>query len=97
MQKVFCVYFLTNKPKGVIYIGVTSDLQKRIYEHKNSIKSGFVSKYKLYKLVKYEVFDSAEYAIQNEKKLKNLSRAKKIEIIEKDNPTWQDLSFEVLS
>ena len=86
---------MSNKKGGVIYIGVTSNLIKRGYEHKTEATEGFTKKYKLKSLVYYEMFDDIETAILYEKKLKNISRAKKIEIIERMNPEWKDLYAEI--
>ena len=89
------VYILTNYEDTTLYIGVTSDLPKRIYEHKNKLLKGFSSKYNLKKLVYYEIFDSIEDAIQREKKLKNWHREWKINLIKGMNPEFKDLSDEI--
>ena len=86
------VYIMFNKKLGTLYIGVTTDIVKRIYEHKNKILKGFTSKYNLDKLGYYEVFDDIENAILREKQLKAGSRENKIKLIEKINPDWKDLS-----
>ncbi len=85
------IYIMTNKPNGILYIGVTSDLAKRAYEHKNSVVTGFTSTYNLKFLVYYEVFDDIKNAIEREKQLKNWHRDWKINLIEKVNPYWNDL------
>jgi putative endonuclease len=85
------VYLLTNKTDNVIYTGVTNDLQKRIYEHKQSLIKGFTSKYNTNKLVYYEAFDDIESAISREKQIKSGSRQKKISLIESINPGYKDL------
>jgi len=85
------VYIVTNRPKGTLYIGVTSDLIKRIYQHKSHEIEGFSRKYGTDKLVYYELFDDTEIAIKREKQLKNWQRAWKMELIEKANPEWSDL------
>jgi putative endonuclease len=85
------IYIMTNKPNGILYIGVTSDLVKRAYEHKNSVVAGFTSTYNLKFLVYYEVFDDIKNAIEREKQLKNWHRDWKINLIEKVNPYWNDL------
>jgi putative endonuclease len=90
-EKLFCVYIMTNQDNNVLYVGVTSNLPKRVYEHKNHLAEGFTSKYNVEKLVYYETSPSAEGAILREKQLKSGSRAKKIALIEKDNPAWCDL------
>jgi putative endonuclease len=85
------VYMMSNKYHGTIYIGVTSDLIKRVWEHKEKLVKGFTERYNLSSLVWYEVHDSIVSAIESEKKLKNLHRTKKIAIIEQSNPLWHDL------
>ncbi len=85
------VYILTNKVRGTFYIGVTSDLVGRIFEHKNGIYKGFTSKNGIDKLVWYEKCETMESAIQREKSLKRWKRVWKIALIEKFNPDWQDL------
>ena len=91
MKKSY-VYFLTNKSNTVIYIGVTSDLLKRIYQHKTKEFKGFTSKYNCEKLVYFEEFDLINDAIIREKQLKAGSRKRKVELIEKENLDWSDLS-----
>lgn len=85
------IYILTNKSNKVLYTGVTSNLVKRIWEHKNKIVVGFSKKYNLEKLVYYEYFENMENAINREKQIKAGSRKKKITLIEKINPKWNDL------
>ena len=85
------VYLLTNRTNAVIYAGATSDLQKRIYEHKQGLIKGFTSRYNVNKLVYYEVFDDIESAISREKQIKSGSREKKIGLIERTNPGYRDL------
>ena len=94
-MKRFYVYILTNKPYGVFYIGVTSDLPKRTYEHKEGAADGFSKQYHLKTLVSYEVFDDAENAIRREKRLKRWPREWKINAINEFNPEWKDLYEEV--
>lgn len=89
------VYLLMNKTDTVIYTGVTRDLQKRVYEHKQSLIKGFTSKYNVNKLVYYEVFDDIVGAIIREKQIKSGSREKKIKLIEKVNPEFEDLYQEL--
>ena len=86
-----CVYIVTNRPRGVLYVGVTSDLPKRIWQHKQGQGSAFTAKYRLYKLVWYQLHETMEEAIAHEKRLKFWKRGWKIELIEKTNPTWRDL------
>lgn len=95
-EKNFCVYIMTNMPYGVFYIGFTSDLYQRIWEHKEGIFDGFSKKYNLKMLVYYEMFDDAESAIRREKRLKRWSREWKIEAINQFNPDWKDL-YETLA
>ena len=90
-MKNYYVYILTNKPNGTLYIGVTNDLARRIYEHRNKLINGFTKKYNLKKLIYFEVFDRIEDAILREKRLKKWNRQWKIELIEKTNPNWIDL------
>ncbi len=85
------IYIMANKPNGVLYIGVTSNLENRIYQHKNNLIPGFTSKYNLKNIVYYEVFDDIREAISREKQLKNWRRQWKIALIEKENPGWRDL------
>jgi putative endonuclease len=82
---------LCSKRNGTLYVGVTSDLVKRIYEHKNNLVEGFTKKYNVHRLVWYEIHDSAESAITREKQIKKWKRAWKLRLIEKNNPKWNDL------
>ena len=91
MNKQYWVYMLASKEDGAIYIGVTSDLIKRIYQHRNSITKGHTSKYHIRRLVYFVEFSDPENAIKHEKRLKKYSRQWKINLIEKNNPTWKDL------
>jgi putative endonuclease len=86
-----CVYVLTNKPYGTFYVGVTSDLARRIWEHKHHVLEGFTERYGLDRLVYVEFHETMLDAIAHEKKLKRWRRAWKIALIEKDNPAWLDL------
>ncbi len=86
------VYILASQKRGTLYVGVTSDLKKRIQEHKTKTYTGFTEKYDVTLLVWYEVFDSLVSALEAEKKLKRYQRAWKIDLIEKTNPEWRDLS-----
>lgn len=90
-MKDFYVYILTNRPRGTYYVGVTSDLKRRVWEHREGVTGGFTSKYNVRKLVYYEVFQDAENAIKREKRLKHWTRDSKNELIKADNPDWQDL------
>jgi putative endonuclease len=91
MEKQSYIYIITNPANTTLYTGVTSNLIKRIYEHKNKIIEGFSSKYNLTKLVYFEVFDNIEVAIEREKQIKNYKRYKKITLISETNPEWIDL------
>lgn len=85
------VYIVTNRPRGVLYIGVTSDLQGRVSEHRQGLSGGFTGKYKCRTLVWYERHEGIESAIAREKSLKRYNRDWKIELIEEFNPAWDDL------
>src|SRR5687767_2726925 len=87
----FYVYILASRKHGTIYIGVTSDLIRRVHEHKEKLVAGFTNNYDVDKLVYYEMFDDPESAIVREKRLKRWKRDWKIELIERDNPNWDDL------
>ena len=87
-----CVYIITNKTNTVFYIGVTSDLQDRIWQHKQKVYKGFSAKYDCNKLVYFEEYQFIQDAIAREKQLKAGSRQNKINIIIKNNPAWDDLS-----
>jgi len=91
MEKQPCVYLLASKRNGTLYTGVTSNLIKRIWEHKNNLVEGFTRKYSVHTLVWYEIHDTMESAIQREKAIKNWRRAWKMKMIEELNPRWRDL------
>ena len=82
---------MTNKSNTVLYTGVTGDLKKRVYQHRNKLIEGFTKKYNINKLVYYQAFGAPERAILREKQIKGGSRRKKIEFIQEKNPTWEDL------
>ncbi len=90
------VYILFNKRNGTLYVGVTSDLVKRVYEHKNKFIEGFTKKYAVDKLGYYEIFADIQTAIEREKQLKSSNRKRKIELIEKNNSEWKDLYYEII-
>ena len=92
MEKTCAVYILTNYNETTFYIGVTSNLQKRIFEHKNKLAEGFTKKYNINKLVYYELTESIETAINREKQLKRWHRQWKINLIKEMNPEFRDLS-----
>ena len=91
MNKQPSVYILASKRNGTLYIGVTSDLVKRIWEHRNNLVEGFTKRYGVHRLVWYELHESMESAIQREKRLKKWKRVWKLALIESANPDWQDL------
>jgi putative endonuclease len=90
-EKQYYVYIMTNKYNNVLYTGVTNDLQRRVIEHRTGKGGEFTHKYKLCKLVYFEVGDSIESAIFREKEIKAGSKNKKLELINKINPSWEDL------
>lgn len=90
------VYILASKINGTLYIGVTSDVTKRIWEHKNNLVKGFTKRYNVHNLVWYEMHDNMASAIEREKKLKEWKRAWKLELIESSNPNWNDLYDTIL-
>jgi putative endonuclease len=90
-EKQGYVYILTNVHNKVLYTGVTSDLVKRVYEHKNNLVDGFTKKYNVHKLVHFEVLEDMINAITREKQIKGWLRSKKIALIETKNPEWKDL------
>ena len=90
MKKGF-VYIMTNQKNGTLYVGVTNDLVRRVYEHKYAVAESFTKKYGLKSLVYYEILDDIEEAIKREKQLKAGNRKRKIELIEGMNPDWDDL------
>ena len=91
-EKSYAIYIMTNENNTVLYTGVTNDLERRIWQHKNGMGGYFTSKYRTKKLVYYEVTNQIEVAIMREKQIKKGSRKKKIELIERENPQWKDLS-----
>lgn len=92
-MKNYYVYILTNNSK-TLYIGVTNNLNRRVYEHKNKLVEGFTKKYNLEKLVYFEVFNNIEDALRREKQLKNWHRQWKMNLVESVNQEWKDLSLE---
>ncbi len=85
------VYFMTNRRNGALYVGVTSDLPRRIYEHRNGLLPGFTKQYGLKRLVYFEQYDDIRAAIQREKAIKHWPRAWKVRLIHQQNPDWDDL------
>ena len=92
----FYIYIVTNKYNSVLYIGVTNELSRRIYEHKQGQTKGFTKQYNLHKLIYFEICDTAEQAIAREKQLKNWHREWKINLIRKSNPEFKDLYIAVV-
>jgi putative endonuclease len=90
-DKNYYLYIVASKRNGTLYIGVTGDLIKRIYEHKQNVVDGFTKKYNIHNLVYYETYGDIEEAILREKQIKKWNRKWKIQIIEENNPEWKDL------
>lgn len=93
MEKQYFVYILTNYTNTVLYTGITSNLKKRIYEHKHKLVKGFTKKYNVWKLVYCEISDDVNAAIQREKQIKNLVRRKKVALIKAINPNFKELKL----
>mgnify|MGYP001321753716 CR=1 FL=1 len=91
LTKQYYVYLLTNWNHRVLYVGITNNLKRRVYEHKNELIDGFTKKYHVHKLVYYEVGEDIEGVILREKQIKGGSRQKKIDLITRVNPEWKDL------
>lgn len=91
-SKIYYVYIIASKRNGTLYVGITNDLKRRIYEHKNNLIKGFTQKYNIHNLVYYEETNDVNIAIEREKQIKSWSRKKKLALIEKDNPIWNDLA-----
>jgi putative endonuclease len=95
MDRLFYIYIMTNKGNTVLYTGVTNDLKRRVYEHKEKLVAGFTKKYNITKLVYYEIYDDINNAIWREKQIKGGSRQKKVELIGSMNKNWRDLYEEL--
>ena len=91
MGETYYVYIMTNR-SGTLYTGMSSDLKQRVYIHKEKMLEGFTKKYRIDRLLYYEETNDVESAIAREKQIKSWSRQKKLDLIEKENPTWEDLS-----
>ena len=91
-QRLYYVYIMASKMDGVLYIGVTNNIQRRVLEHKQKINPGFTNKYNVSTLVYYEIHEKIREAIKREKQMKKWKRRWKIELIESINPEWADLS-----
>ena len=96
-MKQYFVYILASKRNGTLYTGITSNLLKRVYEHKNNLVEGFTKKYNVHTLVYYEAYNDIYDAIAREKNIKKWKRQWKIELIEKSNPKWEDLYYSLSS
>ncbi len=96
MEHQPCVYMLASKRNGTLYTGVSSNLLKRVWEHKNNLVEGFTNKYGVHTLVWYELHNTMDSAIQREKTIKNWKRAWKVKVIEKMNSHWHDLYSDLL-
>ena len=96
MHKQPAVYILASKRNGTLYIGVTSNLQKRAWEHKNDFAQGFTKRYGVHRLVYFELCEDMMSAIRREKQMKKWNRAWKLELIERQNPGWRDLWEEIV-
>ena len=95
MEKQFYVYMLASKRNGTLYLGVTSDIVKRVWQHKNGLAEGFTKKYGIKRLVYYEIHEDAENAMKREKQLKKWRRAWKVELVEEKNSEWRDLYADI--
>jgi putative endonuclease len=95
MEKRPCVYILASQRNGTLYTGVTSDLIKRVWQHKNKVHEGFTAKYNVQMLVYYETHETMPAAITREKQIKKWNRQWKINLIEQENPQWRDLWDEI--
>ena len=92
MKKIYYVYILASKRNGTLYIGVTNDLERRLYEHRNNLIEGFTNKYNVHHLVYYEDVNDIHAALQREKQLKRWNRKWKLALIEKVNPEWRNFA-----
>ena len=92
----YYVYILASRPRGTLYVGVTNDLVRRVYDHRNNMVPRFTAQYGVHRLVHYEVFEDIQNAIHREKRLKKWNRRWKIDLIEAGNPRWDDL-YETLN
>ena len=95
-MKQYYVYMMASKKNGTLYLGVTSDLVKRVYEHKNDLVEGFTEKYGVHDLVYYEVHRDVEEAILREKRIKKWNREWKINLVKEKNPGWKDLYGDIV-
>lgn len=91
MYMEYFVYILASKKNGTLYVGFTGELKKRVYEHRMGVVDGFTKRYHVHRLVHFEMYDDPNRAIEREKNIKEWKRIWKIELIEKNNPCWDDL------
>ncbi|MCX5777520.1 MAG: GIY-YIG nuclease family protein [Candidatus Firestonebacteria bacterium] len=91
-DKFYYVYILTNKGNTVLYTGITNDIERRVFEHKEKLIKGFTEKYNIYKLVYYEIYEEVHMAIAREKQIKGGSRKDKINLVNRKNKEWRDLA-----
>jgi len=96
VEKTFCVYMLASARNGTLYVGVTSNLIQRVWQHKEGVADGFTRRYGVKTLVWYEQHESAEGAINREKRIKTWNRKWRLELIERDNPYWRDLYIDIV-
>ena len=96
MDRQYCVYIMANKRNGTLYIGMSGDLTRRVYEHRVGAIPGFTLKYGLKRLVYYESFDTPDAALFRERQMKKWNRAWKLDLIERENPQWLDLYDQLL-
>ena len=96
-MKVFCVYMLASQPNGTLYVGVTSNLPARLWQHRHHVFPGFTDRYDVTRLVWFEAHGSAESAILREKQIKEWRRAWKVRLLSESNPQWEDLATRVLA
>ncbi|MGB7054145.1 MAG: GIY-YIG nuclease family protein [bacterium] len=96
MSKHYFVYILASKRNGTLYVGITSNIVKRVWEHKNKVVNGFTKKYDVKNLVYYEQYDDPQNAIRRERRLKKYKRRWKLDLIEKHNPEWKDLYCDLI-
>ncbi|RJP70259.1 MAG: GIY-YIG nuclease family protein [Ignavibacteriales bacterium] len=96
-MKQYYVYILASKKNGTLYIGITNDLMRRVYEHREGLIDGFTKKYNVKNLVYFEIISNVTEAIKREKAMKKWLRKWKIELIEKSNPEWKDLYLEIIN
>ncbi len=95
MGKQYYVYIMAHAPRGTLYIGMTNDLVRRVYEHRNGVIDGFTKEYKVNQLVYFEIQTDVNEAIRREKQLKRWNREWKLDLVEGQNPTWRDLWYDI--